>query len=333
MTLARYIAVAIVSSSLAAAAGCGGGGATPGGADMAPPAADVYTPFSASNLLAQQARVGVYEEISAFRKAMGFDKTKCGEADRPAPGTLAEIYTRNDATGGVLREKVKGRTDDHDYNKDGAIGVKMDELVARALADCNAGTLDPVLAGQIVEKNLQWFFYASVFHELTLGAKNDAESKEKWDEAFGYYGRSFDGAKSLGIAKTAQSRDENFKTNLNDRVWKGLIAGRAQLAAGDAAGLVATAKKIDQDLLVIFAYSTAREFALIPGGGAKAAEYLAEGVSFWNTLEPYMKSAAAADAAFIRGEIDKANYAMPAAIDHAGITARIEKAFGIDVTP
>jgi hypothetical protein len=316
------------------AGGCGGGHDThDGGADGATPS-NVYVPFSPSNLQAQQARVGIYEELVAARKAMGFDKTKCGDVAAPAAGTLAEIYTRNDAIGGVLRDKVKGRVDDHGYNQGAKIGMAMDEIITRALADCSAGKLDPVPAGQLVEKTLQWFFYASVYHELTLGQKVDGESPAKWDEAFGYYGRSADGATSRGISGTAKKRDENFKTTLNDAIYRGFIDGRGHVAAKHGSGVAEVATKIDNNLLAVFALSTAREFALIPGAqGAQAAEFLAEGIGFFNVIEPAMKQTAAADAKFVRDELAKADYAKPTAIDNPGIVTRIEKAFGVDATP
>lgn len=319
--------------ALLLAAGCGGSpapGPDGGGADLAP-AANVYTPFSAANYQAQQFRVGLYEELAALPKTMGFDKTRCGDPAAPTPGSLAEIYTRNDPKAGILRDKVKGRTDDHAYNKGAAIGVTMDELISRALVDCKDGKLPPAVAAQIVEKNLQWFFYASVYHELTLGSGGTAESPAKWDEAFGYYGRTADGAESRGISGTAKKRDDNFKLTLNDTIFRGFIDGRAQLAAKDSAALARTVDKLDQNLLAVFAYSAAREFVLLPQG-PDSAVLLAEGIAFFNVLEPYLRMAAPADAAFIRDQLKGADYAKPTMIDHAGIVSRLEKAFGIKVT-
>jgi hypothetical protein len=306
-----------------------------GGTDTPPDDADAgtsgYIPFSASNLVAQQARVSLYEEISAFEATV--DQSKCGDpaAATPAAGTILEVYRRNDITGGILEEKVDARKDDHTYNDQIPIGKDMNDAILDALAACHAGTLAPAVAFQVVEKNLQWFFYASVYHELHLGALNDAESQEKWDEAFGYYGRSLDGLTNRGISATAAGRDEDLGLTLNDTIYDLFIQGRDQLA-GDGTGIAQTAADLDARLLLVFAHATAHEFIELPGS-ADAAEELAEGRAFFSIIEPYMISIDATNAAFIRAALDAATYETAGEIDAAGIVSRLETAFGIDATP
>ncbi|MBI4510006.1 MAG: hypothetical protein HY698_10260 [Deltaproteobacteria bacterium] len=300
-------------------------------------AATSYIPFSASNMAAQQARVGIYEEIVAIRKATGFDKTKCGDiAGTPAAGTIAEAYTRNDATGGVLRDKVNGRKDDHAYNKDATIGTTMNAIITEAITKCHAGTLSAALAGQFVDKTLQWFFYASVYHELALTSAGGDTAPAKLDEAFGYYGRSTDGATSRGISGTAKKRDDNFGLTLNNTIFQLFLQGRDEVAAKNFAAVTETAKKMDQNLLAVLAYSVAREFKELPADAAPDVK-LAEGKNFFNIIEPYMLKGSTAetktDAEYIRAQIDKTTFDKAKEIDAAGIVSRIEKAFGIDVTP
>jgi hypothetical protein len=343
MIAKRMLAVSALALSLAACEGDDDtttidAGAAPDAPLETPDAKPTtYTPFSASNMEAQQARVGLYQEIAAIRKDKAFDKTKCGDlAGTPAAGTLAEVYTRADATAGVLRDKVKGRKDDHSYNAGATLGVTMDEVISKALADCHAGTLEAKLAGQLVDKTLQWFFYASVYHELVETLKA-AEPGEKWDEAFGYYGRSPDGTASNGIAGTAAKRDTDYGLTLNNTIYDLFISGRDKVASKDTTGMTTSGEDIDKNLLLIFAYSTAREFVELPGAATDLdkAVKLAEGKAFFQIIEPYLEHSAKADADAIRAEIDKFDLAKPETvkdINASDIVKKIETAFGIDVT-
>ena len=285
-----------------------------------------YVPFSADNFASQQARVALYEEIVAARKADGFDAAACGDMSSPAPGTLAEIYTRDDEGGGVLQAKVSGRKDDHGYNSGAPIGVEMDTIITSAITDCFAGTLAPKLAGQLVDKTLQWFFYASVYHELFLGM---AGAEDKWDEAYGYYGLGTSGD-PRGIAVTAIKRDDNFGTTLSDTLLGLFIDGRDLIASNELDAMAQVVDSMDQNLLVVFAYSAAREFAELPTDGSPDVK-LAEGVAFFNIIEAHMATVSAADATFVREQLDAASFDNPTEIDAAGITSRIESAFGITV--
>lgn len=304
---------------------CGDDGGTPQAADAGAQSTE-YEPFSADNFASQLARVAIYEEIVAARKAVGFDAAACGDLSSPAVGTLAEIYTRDDAGGGVLQAKVQGRKDDHQYNLDATIGADMDAVITTAISDCFTGALAPKLAGQLVDKTLQWFFYASVYHELVLGI---AGAEDKWDEAYGYYGLGTDGD-PRGISVTLIKRDDNFGTTLSGTVLGLFIDGHDQIASGVLDTMGQTVDTMDKNLLVAFAYSAAREFVELPTDSDPDVK-LAEGIAFFNIIEAQMVDQAPADATYIRTQLDAASYATPTDIDAAGIASRIESAFGITV--
>lgn len=324
---ARPLAFALLAFALPA---CGETTATP---DDAGTGATTYLPFSSSNYAGQRARVALYEELKAIHDKNGFDKSGCGNPDaQPGAGTLAEVYLRNDATAGIFRDKIKGLTGEHAYDKDAPIGVQMDTLITAALKGCDDGSLAPALAGQIVEKTLQWFFYGETFEEANDAAAG-TEMEEKWDEAFGYYGRSTDGNTSLGISGTMKDVDETFQLSLNDTLFKLLLKGRGQVAAKDTAALKVTVGDYDRNLLAAFAYATGHEFAEFAEFAAETdpAVELAEGKSYFNIIESYMKTVAPDDAKYIRDQIDKTTYPMAKSIDAAGIISRLEKAFGITI--
>ena len=309
------------------------GGATVAGTDGGAPdggvVTDRYLPFASANLEAQQIRNALYLEIDAIASDAGFGKARCGKVDAPAAGTIAEVYTRDDAKAGILREKVKGRIDEHAFNLNAPIGTTMDAIISSALSECDAGTMEPVVAAELVGKTLLWFFQASVHHELVLGVKGDLDSPEKWDEAFGYFGRSPDGATSRGLALAAKDEvDAMFGTALHEGIYRAFIAGRNQLVAKDLTGLAATGTKIDTDLFVLLAYYCGREFIELPTEAMPTKE-LAEGKALFNAIEAFMKSKAPAEAKYIRDQIDATTWANPKTIDAAGIVQRLETVFGI----
>lgn len=326
MITKRRLSLTLATSLVASLGACGGSDSdSPAGAD-----ADVktseYVPFSADNSSSQVARVALYEEIVAARKADGFNAAACGDLSSPAAGTLAEIYTRDDDGGGVLQAKVQGRKDDHSYNLDATIGVTMDTIITEAITDCFAGNLEPKFAGQLVDKTLQWFFYASVYHELVLGIEG---AEDKWDEAYGYYGLG-DGESPRGIAVTAIKRDGNFGTTFSETLLDLFIEGHEVISSTELTPMNQLVKTMDQNLLTVFAYSTAREFADLPTDEEPGVK-LAEGMAFFNIIEAQMKDASASDAEFVRAQLDAVTFDAPTSIDAAGIQSRIETSFGITV--
>lgn len=321
----RHLALTLLAFALPA---CGDGTTTidDGGIQNA----TTYMPFASANYASQRARVSLFEEQKALRAKADFDKSKCGNPDaQPAAGTLAEIYLRNDSSAGVFRDKIKTLTGEHSYDKGAPIGTQMDAIITAALKGCDDGSLPPAIAGQLFDKSLQWFFYGETFEEANDAAEG-TEMEEKWDEAFGYYGRSTDGSKSQGIAGTMEEVDEQFQLSLDDAIWKALIAGRAQVAQKDMAGLKTTVSGLDRNLLTGFAYITGHEFAEFATEADPAVE-LAEGKGYFNIIESYMKTVAPTDAAYIREQLDKTPYTMAKSIDAKGIIDRLQKAFGITI--
>lgn len=339
--------------SLTLAAGC-----DPASEEAASPATSsggatslptTYEPFSQGNLESQLLRVGAYEQIQAIRKGDSFTAadfgagcdTWSGALTAPSdPTTMGSLYIE---TAG-LSAKVEGRTDDHAYNAGEAIGAEIHAAICDALtagsAVADSVDKDAVHGiawyGQVVDKSLQRFFYASVYHELLQG------TRQTWDEGAGYYGMSLDGKSASGIAKTAESRDANCGTTYARDIFDKLIEGRdildrALTQAGksgneEALGtlpddLVEVVSEIDRMLLEVFAISMTREWSGLAAGDEPAIK-LIEGRSFFRILEPYVRSVDADLAAKMATEVDKDD---PSAVDTAMLIEAVRTVFGIDV--
>lgn len=299
--------------SLMLLAACGGDApANDSGSSDALPCGAPYAPFDAANYENQFLRVGAYEQIVALRKGDSFSA-----ADFDA---IEALYTDT----AELQGKVQGRTDDHSYTTDPAVGATLDGLITAAIA---AGKADESIAvqGQIIDKTLQRFFYLSVFHE-GMKAADDANALEDmqigWDEGFGYFGISNDGTTTEGIAATLQKRDDEFGLSLVDTAYNGLLDGRCGLAGDDTAAALDALASVDLAIVQGFALSVVHEMdeyaddPLIKGW---------EGKLYWDAVADYALSA------------DAANHAVAAeafagdleAIDAPTVRAAVIDAFGL----
>lgn len=345
------LAAACNTSDDATSPTTGGTGATGGTGSAGGSAAKTYVPFGEANLQAQLLRVGAYEEIQRIRTGDAFSAadfgTSCetwspGAPTPSAPTKIGSLYVET----AELSTKVESREDDHDINKGAAIGAEIHGRICGAIFEGGAvaETVDKDVIGgiawqaQVVDKSLQHFFYLSVFHELSLGAR------AKWDEGFGYTGFAQDGdlAKAQGIAKTARSRDENCGTTYGRDLFAKLVEGHAQLdAALKAEGkdgnedtlakvpddLAETIGEIDRLFLEVFAISMAREFIELAAGEEPAIK-LIEGRSFFRILEPHLRAADPDLAAKMAAEVDRDD---PTAVDTTLLIGAVKTVFGIDV--
>ncbi len=321
---------------------CGGGpsGQTPDGdAIVSGRPSSAYMPFATANLTEQKAHVDAYERIRAIRAKADFGASDFGNvaATSPTGGTIADIYVHTPG----LRDKVVARTQDHPYGAGAGtngLGKAMDAVIVKAIADGAAGK-DPKVHGQIIHKTLQRFFYESVFHGLS------ERSARGYDVAFGYTGLDVAGdrARAKGIAATAVARDERFKTDFNGTIFQEFMKGKAALdqrfagartgvvAKGELPALEAAITEIDKQWLLAFAYSAGYEFVDV-AANAEPGQVLAEAATYFTIIEDFMKTRDADAAAYIRAQIDATPYDKATTIDTAGIAARINQTFGIDVT-
>ena len=303
-------------------------------------ASDSCQPFDAANYANQIARVDAYNAIKKTRKSGSFSAADFGDLNAvdganktPSDNTLAALYVETAS----LAEKVAGRKDDHAYAVSynaGSAGAYLDELIRSAItqgAAADAVTRNAVGSidwhGQRIDKGLQHFFYLSVFHEMMKSQADAAAAPDVeagWDEGFGYFGVSNDGADQEGIAATLGKRDIEFGVTLVSDVFNGLVDGRCLVADVDYAGLVPIIDDVDISMLRGFALSVVHEMdeysddPLIKGW---------EGLLYWRIIAPYIAdvdptSFAAGEAEFALGVEN---------IDTDVVRAAVTDAFGFDL--
>ncbi len=338
------------------AAGAGAAGSSGAGGAALP---TTYTPFSEANLEAQRARVALFEVITTMTDADTFgaasfgafqvDLTaadgaaRCQPRTAPASGTIADAFLQNE-----LCLKVVTRKQDHGYaagTGTDAVGKAMHALISQNL-QAGAAAADKETAeaaGEVVKKTLLRFFYESVYHEMV------ARSPKGWDEAFAYFGRSADGTQEKGFAATAKKRDTNFGTSFSDDIFGLLIAGRAELqravnakglalddatatlAVGESPELERVIEQIDKKMLLVLAYSSAREFATI---ATEPTIAFAEAAAFYRAIQDYLASKDMVRTAEVTALVDQGLVAFKDKPESAQkAIALIESIFGIDATP
>ena len=336
---ARRLLTAIVATTpLMAACGGGSGSESPSESAAVSGTLATYTPFETANLTEQQAHVNAWERIRSIRGRADFAAADFGDVAAPSPtgGTIADIYVNSG-----LRDKVLASVQSHDYGAGAgtnAVGKAMDGLITKAIADGAEGK-NARVQGQIIDKTLQRFFYESVMHKL------NARNAMTYDEAFGHSGFDFAGdtAKAKGIAYTAYHRDEHFPTDFHGTIFREFLKGKVALDQrfagtnpgrvdkGELPDLEAAMAEIDRQWLLVFAYSSGYEFADL-AVNPNPPPILAEAAMYFNIVEDFMKTRDAEAAAYIRAQIDATPYDRATTIDTAGIAARINQTFGIDVT-
>ena len=268
-----------------------------------------YEPFLAANYEAQLQRVAAYEQIVATADASDFSASSFS--------AMATLYTTAE-----LNAKVAGRTDDHAYASTPAIGASLDADIQEALTAGAAGT-DIDVQAQIIEKTLQRFFALSVYHEgrkAADAALTAAEVAEGWDEGFGYFGVSNDGAIATGVARTLENRDLEFGLSLVDTAFNGLIDGRCALDTDDRAAALTALETVDRAILTGLAASVVHEMDEY----AVEADVVKfrEAELYWAAVKDATNEADAAAATTIQAELDSGpDDVDPAAVREAMVTA------------
>lgn len=240
-----------------------------------------YEPFNADNYANQFVRVDAFGEIEAIRRAEDFSAASFDE--------IEDLYLNS----ADLAAKVASRQDDHPYAQVVEIGAVLDQRIRDAIAAGQADE-DIDVQAQVVSKTLQRFFFLSVYHYVAQTQEagiGSADAQKGWDEAFGYYGASNDGASAEGIAGTMTARDDEFGLDLFQPVYDGLVQGKCLIAAGDLAGIGPIVETIDISLLRGFAASVVHEMdeyaedPLVKG---------AEGWLYWDMVADFVKATDAA---------------------------------------
>jgi len=353
----------MIGLAVLAALGCGedaaDAGANPAGAAPAACASGEYVPFDAANYDNQRLRLGAYVQMVAGMKGAAVATPFDAATARSAFEEARRLYEETAA----LREKVRGRGDDH---LDGApaVGVELDRRIVKwLLAGAAADTgLEATVAAQWVDKSLIEFFFLSVHHEMVAGARSN------WDEAFGYLGAPEDNDEGgrVGLAGVASKRDAAGGTSLAQAVFAGIVDGRCALGRaltasgsesidpGADADVSAAIAFVDGALRETLAYSVGHEafemaelkaaLANAPDDPALHAEMwikLAELDPYFRPLERLMVAAGGASktrAEAIRVTLDAAwagwsdrETAWMADFDAAGVIERVEAELGIDV--
>lgn len=309
--------------------------------------ATTYTAFDPANHANQDARLEAQAQIRAAIAPAEEDPAL-------APGAFAEaaaIY--RDAA--ELQAKVQGRADDHFPGDPGAaaVGAEIDAVITGAIArgEAAAIALEVKIAKERIDKSLTRFFYLSVFHELTLGAR------EKYDEAFGYLGTGpeNDPGALRGLAQIALKRDAESDLGLEPALFEAIIEGSCEIdrrllsdgveqiewTADDA--YAAQVRAIDGLMKQVLAASVAHELFAPLGSLPEedAAVALHEGALYFAAIEAEMRALggqAADDAGVIAAMFDAATAALDAGdpawrdgLDSDFIRDAVSAAFGITV--
>lgn len=218
------------SLALLSGLGCSGGSSSEPetGTVMAPQCESAsYLAFDSANHESQDIRLQAHADITELLKEAATDLDEDNASD--AADKIAEareIYT-DVSLSADLRTKVQGRLDQH-VDGDPLQGDRLDDTIIAWLdhaADAETG-LEVDLAAQWIDKTLSEFFFLSVHHELLEGAR------EKWDEAYGYFGSGPENSEGslLGLALTAFKRDSTNGTSLEPRVYNNFIDGSCVIA-------------------------------------------------------------------------------------------------------
>jgi hypothetical protein len=340
---------------IVAAVGCAppDGGEGEGEGEGPPQCGSVrYVAFDEANYENQQLRVGAHTQMVALMDAAKEDASKAAANFADAE----ELYTDTAS----LADKVAGRNDHH-LSDTPNVGADMDADIRAALAAGAAATteLEANLAKQVVDKSLTEFFFLSVHYEMVLGAR------DKWDEAFGYFGATDDNAEgdAQGFAAVAKKRDAGNGTTLREEIFNGLVDGSCELAKIlEAEGtesidvtqhesLWSIVEETDLAMQKVLAYSAGHEafdmqqlqedLTAAPGDAALEGSMqvkLAELKHFFLPLERLMTAAGGESdtrATMIRGEIDAAEAAADnswmASFDAAGVEQALEAEYAIDI--
>lgn len=233
----RFLLVPKVATLAALVAGCSG-----------QPAAvtDRYVAFDPALVATTQAKVKVLDDFRTTLEAKDF-------------AAIDAAYKKG------FQAELKALVAAHAYVSDGAqLGANLDKQVIDAIA-MGAGSPD-VKIKEAAEELVQTIVYRFTFE--TIHGEQQRSTREGWDRAFAFYGRSADGLTVSGIAAKAQKRDAEFATKKNDTVFRALIEGRNALAAGDAGTTAAQAATVDKALTEFFGLQARHEF----GEAAEAVE-------------------------------------------------------------
>lgn len=320
------------SGTLACSSDDGAGG---GGASSSPQCeSNSYVAFDSANHASQDVRVATHTKLNALLSGAATDLASSDTAAAAKKFADAKTLYTDPVASASLQEKVQGRLDEHVAGNP-LQGDRMDATIVKWLDfGAKAQTeLEATVAKQWVDKTLTEFFFLSVHHELLLG------EREKWDEAFGYFGSGANNQESglQGLASTAFKRDATNGTSLESTIYNALIDGSCELdqaltAAGStsidvksSAKLLSTVDTIDVSMQKVLAYSAGHEafemrelLEASPRDDAEITVKAAELIPFFIPLERIMQDKggeSAQRASSIRAAIDAMPVSDPASID------------------
>jgi hypothetical protein len=355
MTRKTLVPLLTLAASALAPVGCGDGKTT-----TPPPTMETtYRTFKDANYATQRAHVALYERLDALGDDPAFAAASFGAYDpdltaataagrcaprgaAPAVGTVADLYLSSS-----FCEKVAGASEAHTYGEgfgvDGALGARLHATIVGAIkAGGAAADADGrKVALETIAKTLLRYFYEGVAVEMF------ERYAKGWDEAFGFWGASNDLAMVQGVASVARKRDTNYMTSFERTIGQQFIKGRAEVAsaymkagksvddtsaslkAGESPALDGIIADIDQKILLVFAYSAAREWdEWIDEPGERAKEY-AEGVAFTGAIIDYVGSKDAAGATAMKAALKTADTFTQA--DAMTMITTIQRVFGITI--
>jgi hypothetical protein len=289
-----------------AVVGCGNSG----------PVTDRYVPFDDAAVAGAHQKVAALEAFRTTLESKDF----------------AAIQTAYTST---FQSDLKALQAAHGYVTEGAaLGTTLDQQVQSYIAS-GLGTTD-LQTKEVAEEGIQTIISRYTFE--TIYGQLIAGTQAGWDRAFGFYGRSSDGATSEGIAATAQDRDTEFGVRKNDAIFQAFIDGRNALAAGDGVTVSAKLQLIDKTISDVFGLSARHEFgeaaqAIAMGVPEDAVEGYSVGIGVITFLRDYMKTLPGGTTALstIDAELAKGDPTQPATmtqVQFTSIVSAIDTTFG-----
>ncbi len=277
---------------------------------------DRYEPFDAASVSAVNQKLQTFASLRMALEAKDF----------------AAITTAYQQT---FQADLKALAAAHPYVSEGAgLGLALDQQARDAIA-LGTGSTDLSVkeaAEEVIQVIVSRYTFETLYSELKKG------SRDGWDRAFAYYGRSPDGKTSASIAGKADERDTEFATRNNDVVWQAFIDGRNALITGETAAVTAKTQTIDTTIHSIFGLSAHHEFAgaadaIKMGMPVDAVEPYSVGKGVFTFLRDYLKTlpGGADKVATIEAELQKGDPTKPdtmAAVNFTLVLTTIDGAFG-----
>lgn len=190
--------------------------------------------------------------------------------------------------------------------RDAELQETIDQHITTVLNAGKDGSMDKVVVEQIFDKLMQKVFYTTIkqeFAEIEENWDNKDAVKEEVEEAKEFY---------KILQSTVEKRDAAYGTTLVDTINGGFSEIESAVEKGDTLAFAFGKQIIDKTLMKTFYLATG---ALPYGYATKAAAEAkknaeeakveqAEGWAFYQSIYPYMKKYAAAEADYILKQFD-----------------------------